>query len=108
MNRGMNFKPYKTLISNLIEGDTEGLTRAEYKAAIISGFTKEMEQSWIQGHTYEDMVELDYHNTGYIGKIKIHLDENRDSIHHQYISFTFLADCVSMSCNTFGQMYLKY
>lgn len=108
MDRGLELKSYKSLIWNLINGDTEGMERKEYKKAIISSFVNMMEKNWIQRHVYEDMVDLDFHNTGYVGKITIHLDDNRESYDHTYISFTFLGDCVSLSCNTFGQMYLKY
>ena len=102
MNRGINFKLTKGLLINLIDGKTEGFTRSEYKQKIIELFCKDLESNYLYVHFYTDLIEIDYHNTGCIAKIKAGYYPTMSS-DIQYKTITFLSDCVLLD-----GLYINY
>ena len=63
-------KEYKSLFENLITGNTEELSRSEYKGKIKEMLADNLNKSYLNEYFYISDIEIDYHNTGYIAKIK--------------------------------------
>ena len=95
MNRGINFKTYYNFLKNLDEGKTEGMTKSEYKKAIIKMLADDLDKNLLNGHVYEDDITLD--NRNYFGRFKI----ESDIIKTLYIEI--LHDCVLLN-----GLYIKY
>lgn len=72
MNRGINFKTYYNFLKNLDDGNTEGMTKSEYKKAIIKIFAEDIDKNFSNGHIYEEDITLD--NRNYFGRFKIKSD----------------------------------
>lgn len=95
MGRGINFKTYYNFLKNLDEGNTEGMTKSEYKKAIIKIFAEDIDKNFSNGHIYEEDITLD--NRNYFGRFKI----ESDTINTLYIEF--LHDSVLLN-----GLYIKY
>lgn len=98
MDRGMQFAKYKTFVSYLINGKTDNLSRKEYKNRIIEMMCDDLEKNHLGGHFYPENCELDYHNSGCIGRFKITYRDGKDML-----NITLLGDCVSVN-----NMYIPY
>lgn len=95
MIRGINLKMYYNLLKNLDDGNTEGMTKSEYKKAIIKMFAEDLDKNLLNNHIYEEDITLD--NRNYFGRFKI---EN-DTMKTLYIEF--LHDSVLLN-----GLYIKY